>query len=149
MCTCARKRASRTSEGDGADVSQQFPETEQPDLHADDASGADPGPESALEQGVEPEPEREAEAEALTVPDPFEEFSATLWAQPGDWYVIHSYAGNENRVKANLENRICSLNMEDYIFEVEVPMEEVTEIKNGQRKRSRPCCPATCWSGWT
>ncbi|MFZ0158285.1 MAG: transcription termination/antitermination protein NusG [Kineosporiaceae bacterium] len=56
---------------------------------------------------------------------------------PGDWYVIHSYAGYENRVKANLENRITSLNMEDYIFQVEVPMEEVTEIKNGQRKLVR------------
>ena len=53
---------------------------------------------------------------------------------PGDWYVIHSYAGYENKVKANLETRITSLNMEDYIFQVEVPMEEVTEIKNGQRK---------------
>ena len=50
---------------------------------------------------------------------------------------IHSYAGYENRVKANLENRIASLNMEDYIFQVEVPMEEVTEIKNGQRKQVR------------
>ncbi|HEY6796515.1 MAG TPA: transcription termination/antitermination protein NusG [Kineosporiaceae bacterium] len=56
---------------------------------------------------------------------------------PGEWYVIHSYAGYENRVKANLENRITSLNMEDYIFQVEVPMEEVTEIKNGQRKLVR------------
>ncbi|MEJ5913835.1 transcription termination/antitermination protein NusG [Pseudokineococcus sp. 1T1Z-3] len=57
--------------------------------------------------------------------------------EPGDWYVIHSYAGYENRVKANLENRITSLNMEDYIHGVEVPMEEVTEIKNGQRKLVR------------
>ncbi|MCD5313071.1 transcription termination/antitermination protein NusG [Kineosporia babensis] len=56
---------------------------------------------------------------------------------PGDWYVIHSYAGYENRVKANLENRTTSLNMEDYIFQVEVPMEDVTEIKNGQRKQVR------------
>ncbi|MEJ5867735.1 transcription termination/antitermination protein NusG [Pseudokineococcus sp. 5B2Z-1] len=57
--------------------------------------------------------------------------------EPGDWYVVHSYAGYENRVKANLENRITSLNMEDYIYGVEVPMEEVTEIKNGQRKLVR------------
>jgi transcriptional antiterminator NusG len=55
----------------------------------------------------------------------------------GEWYVIHSYAGYENRVKTNLESRITSLNMEDFIFEVEVPMEEVTEIKNGQRKQVR------------
>ena len=55
----------------------------------------------------------------------------------GDWYVVHSYAGYENKVKTNLESRITSLNMEDLIFQVEVPMEEVTEIKNGQRKLVR------------
>ncbi len=55
----------------------------------------------------------------------------------GDWYVIHSYAGYENKVKTNLESRITSLNMEDLIFQCEVPMEEVTEIKNGQRKLVR------------
>jgi len=71
------------------------------------------------------------------VVDPVAEFKAGLRRMPGDWYVIHSYAGYENRVKANLENRITSLNMEDYIFQVEVPMEEVTEIKNGQRKQVR------------
>ncbi|MFN8074798.1 MAG: transcription termination/antitermination protein NusG [Kineosporiaceae bacterium] len=65
------------------------------------------------------------------------EFRAALRRAPGDWYVIHSYAGYENRVKANLENRISSLNMEDYIFQAEVPMEEVTEIKNGQKKLVR------------
>jgi transcriptional antiterminator NusG len=69
--------------------------------------------------------------------DPVAEFKAGLRRAPGDWYVIHSYAGYENRVKANLENRTSSLNMEDYIFQVEVPMEEVTEIKNGQRKLVR------------
>ena len=74
-------------------------------------------------------------AEAET--DPAEEFKAQLRRAPGEWYVVHSYAGYENRVKANLENRISSLNMEDYIFQVEVPMEEVTEIKNGQRKLVR------------
>jgi len=66
--------------------------------------------------------------------DPVEEFRGRLRSMPGDWYVIHSYAGYENRVKANLENRIQSLNMEEYIFQVEVPMEEVVEIKNAQRK---------------
>jgi len=69
--------------------------------------------------------------------DPVAEFKATLRAKPGDWFVVHSYAGYENRVKANLETRIVSLNMEDYIFEIEVPMEEVTEIKNGQKKLVR------------
>ncbi len=66
--------------------------------------------------------------------DHVEEFKEQLRRLPGDWYVIHSYAGYENRVKANLENRIQSLNMEDYIFQVEVPQEEVVEIKNGQKK---------------
>jgi transcriptional antiterminator NusG len=69
--------------------------------------------------------------------DPAVEFRNQLRRMPGDWYVIHSYAGYENRVKANLENRISSLNMEEHIFQVEVPMEEVTEIKNGQRKQIR------------
>jgi len=68
------------------------------------------------------------------VPDALKEFRENLYSQPGDWYVVHTYSGMEKRVKANLENRITSLNAEDYIFEVEVPTEEVAEIKNGQRK---------------
>ena len=87
----------------------------------DDADGAEVAAPAAAA-----EPEEEL--------DPEEEFRAALRRAPGDWYVIHSYAGYENRVKANLENRITSLNMEDYIFQIEVPTEEVTEIKNGQRK---------------
>lgn len=69
--------------------------------------------------------------------DPAEEFKAELRMQEGDWYVIHSYAGYENRVKQNLENRAVSLNLEDFIFESQVPMEDVVEIKNGQRKQVR------------
>lgn len=69
--------------------------------------------------------------------DALEEFRRVLRSKPGDWYVVHTYSGMENRVRANLENRITSLNMEDYIFEVQVPEEEVDEIKNGQRKRVR------------
>jgi transcriptional antiterminator NusG len=69
--------------------------------------------------------------------DPAEAFKTELRRAPGEWFVIHSYAGYENRVKANLETRIVSLNMEDYIYQVEVTMEEVTEIKNGQRKLVR------------
>ena len=67
--------------------------------------------------------------------DPLAEFRRALHNAPGDWFVIHSYAGYENRVKGNLENRIQSLNMEDFIFQIEVPKEEITEIKNGQRKQ--------------
>ncbi len=67
--------------------------------------------------------------------DPNAEFRRALRIAPGDWYVVHSYAGYEKKVRANLQNRIQSLNMEDFIFQIEVPEEEVTEIKNGQRKQ--------------
>ena len=67
--------------------------------------------------------------------DPNAEFRRALRTAAGDWYVVHSYAGYEKKVKGNLQNRIQSLNMEDYIFQIEVPEEEVTEIKNGQRKQ--------------
>ncbi|HWG15143.1 MAG TPA: transcription termination/antitermination protein NusG [Streptosporangiaceae bacterium] len=82
----------------------------------------------------------EADAEAKAAEDeleedPVEEFKRQLRAMPGDWYVIHSYAGYENRVKTNLENRIGSLNMEDFIFQIEVPVHKVTEIKQGKRQQ--------------
>ena len=73
------------------------------------------------------------EAAAEEDEDPAEALRKTLRNQFGDWYVIHSYAGYENKVKTNLESRITSLDMEDYIFQIEVPTEEVTEIKNGKR----------------
>lgn len=74
-------------------------------------------------------------AEVTEDEDPLVAFRARLDSQIGDWFVIHSYAGFENRVKQNLETRAVSLNMEDYIYEVNVPSEEVTEIKNGVRKQ--------------
>lgn len=77
------------------------------------------------------------ETNADDTSDAREEFLRELRMKEGDWYVIHSYAGYENRVKVNLENRTVSLDMEDYIFEVEVPMEEVVEVKNAQRKTVR------------
>ena len=83
---------------------------------ASDAEGA---------EGAEEEPEEEV--------DPAEELRRALRTSAGDWYVVHSYAGYENKVKANLESRIASLDMEEYIFQVEVPTEEVTEVKNGKR----------------
>jgi transcriptional antiterminator NusG len=67
--------------------------------------------------------------------DPNAEFRRTLRTALGDWYVVHSYAGYEKKVKGNLHNRIASLNMEDFIFQIEVPQEEITEIKNGVRKQ--------------
>jgi transcriptional antiterminator NusG len=72
-----------------------------------------------------------AEPEQL---DPVAEFTRELRMMPGDWYVIHSYAGYENRVKTNLESRISSLNMEDYIFQIEVPTHQVTEVKSGKKQ---------------
>ena len=78
-----------------------------------------------------------AAADEEPAADPMQEFRDALRAKIGDWFVVHTYSGMENRVKANLENRIGSLNMEDYIHEVIVPTEEVAEIKNGQRKLVR------------
>ena len=69
--------------------------------------------------------------------DPVEAFREQMRTAPGEWYVVHSYAGYENKVKGNIQTRTVSLNMEDYIFQVEVPMEEVTEIKGGVRKLVR------------
>jgi transcriptional antiterminator NusG len=108
------------------DASANLEETDEQaaDEQAADGAAAQPGAED--EQDAAPAAE-----------DPLEEFRRELWAKPGDWFVVHTYSGMENRVKANLENRITSLNMEDYIHEVVVPTEEVAEIKNGQRKMVR------------
>lgn len=102
-----------------------------------DAGGLDP---AAIEQAEalsesETEPETAAEADELVEDDPAAALKESLRAADGYWYVIHSYAGYENKVKANLETRIHSLEMQDYIFQIEVPTEEVTEIKNGQPKK--------------
>jgi len=82
---------------------------------------------AAIDEEVAAEGEEEDDANA--------EFRRALRTASGDWYVVHSYAGYEKKVKGNLANRVQALNMEDYIFQVEVPEEEVTEIKNGQRKQ--------------
>ncbi|ALE07044.1 transcription termination factor NusG [Arthrobacter sp. ERGS1:01] len=105
----------------------------------DDVDSDEAVEEDAVEEEAGDDAEAEQEPADAVVPaepevDPAEEFKAKLRRQEGDWYVIHSYAGYENRVKVNLESRSLSLNMEDYIFEVQVPMEEVVEIKNAQRK---------------
>ncbi|SIR70313.1 transcription termination/antitermination protein NusG [Williamsia sterculiae] len=76
-----------------------------------------------------------ADVEVEEEEDPVEALKKQLRRAPGDWYVIHSYAGYENKVKANLETRVQNLDVGDYIFQVEVPTEEVTEIKNGQQKK--------------
>jgi transcriptional antiterminator NusG len=106
---------------------------DQPDDDTDDTDGETDAPAA----DVVPDTSAAADTDEEPVVDPAVEFRSQLRRMPGDWYVIHSYAGYENRVKANLENRISSLNMEEHIFQVEVPMEEVMEIKNGQRKQIR------------
>jgi len=108
------------SEGDAAD--------------GDLSEGGSEGDDETDSEGDDAEADALATAAAAAEVDPAEEFKAKLRRQEGDWYVIHSYAGYENRVKANLETRIQTLDMEDYIFEIQVPMEEVVEIKNAQRK---------------
>ncbi|WP_445153674.1 transcription termination/antitermination protein NusG [Arthrobacter sp. Hor0625] len=119
-------------------------ETSEESEAASAAPESDAADETAAEADVEESAAGDAEegeegdalaAAAAAAPvDPAEEFKAKLRRQEGDWYVIHSYAGYENRVKTNLETRIQTLDMEDYIFEIQVPMEEVVEIKNAQRK---------------
>ncbi|WP_309081140.1 transcription termination/antitermination protein NusG [Zhihengliuella sp.] len=110
---------------EGADSEDAAPAQDAPAAESDavqeDADA--PGTESATE-----------DADAAAEVDPKEEFRSKLRRQPGDWYVIHSYAGYENRVKVNLETRIQTLNMEDFIYEIQVPMEEVMEIKNTTKK---------------
>ncbi|MFQ1001808.1 transcription termination/antitermination protein NusG [Modestobacter sp. SSW1-42] len=97
----------------------------------DDALVGDPTAEPAPDH--EPLVTDALETAVAEEQDPAEALRSTLKGQFGDWYVIHSYAGYENKVKTNLESRITSLDMEDYIFQIEVPTEEVTEIKNGKR----------------
>ncbi|MDR6555944.1 transcriptional antiterminator NusG [Arthrobacter pascens] len=106
------------------------------DVDAEDDAESDSEDETDEAEGEEGDEDSDAlaAAAAKAAVDPAEEFKAKLRRQEGDWYVIHSYAGYENRVKANLETRIQTLDMEDYIFEIQVPMEEVVEIKNAQRK---------------
>ena len=88
-------------------------------------------PEEPAEEDEDEGEEDESEAGTNAL----EAFRSELRSQLGDWYVVHTYSGMENRVLQNLENRVSSLNMEDYIFQIVVPTEEVTEIRNGQRKQ--------------
>jgi len=102
---------------------------------AEDApESEEPADEPAADELAAEEPAAEEPAEPVAESDPLEEFRASLRSKIGDWYVVHTYSGMENRVRSNLENRITSLNMEDFIFEIVVPTEEVAEIKNGQRR---------------
>jgi transcription termination/antitermination protein NusG len=103
---------------------------------ADAASGAGDGDGSEDRDGSENgDASQNGDGSEAAEADPIAEFKAELRLLPGDWYVVHSYAGYENRVRTNLESRTQSLNMEDYIFQIEVPTHEVTEIKSGKRQQ--------------
>src|SRR5690606_17397550 len=104
-------------------------------VHVVDDGGIEASLNAALDAAGSPEGDAADETATDEVEvDPYEEFRADLRSLAGKWYVIHSYSGFEKRVKQNIENRRVSMTMEDYVFQVEVPMEDVVEIKNGQRK---------------
>jgi transcriptional antiterminator NusG len=117
------------------------------ELHTDDAAtgavdeeAADVSDETSdfTDEAADADAGAGTDAAGTEVPaeqDVVAEFTRELRMLPGDWYVVHSYAGYENRVKTNLESRIMSLNMEDYIFQIEVPTHEVTEIKSGKKQK--------------
>ncbi len=127
------------SDGAGA---EEAGEAEPAEAGPAEAGGAEPLEAEAQEAGLQEAGSEEAgsdeaaseEAEEAEA-DPVEAYTAELRQLPGDWYVVHSYAGYENRVKGNLESRTQSLNMEDYIFQIEVPVHQVTEIKGGKRQQ--------------
>ena len=109
-------------------------------LDIDSVDEAEAAAEATHDESVDAEPSAAdtadgdaAEVDAAEV-DPYDEFKLELRMKAGKWYVVHSYAGFEKRVKQNIENRKISMNMEESIYEVQVPMEDVVEIKNGQRK---------------
>ena len=127
--------------GEADDVSEYSEEAGGPDPageaadapSADGVSEADAGVADVAADSQEEAADSQEEEEKPD--DAREEFERELRMLPGDWYVVHSYAGYENRVKTNLESRIQSLNMEDYIFQIEVPVHQVTEIKGGKRQQ--------------
>ena len=124
------------AEGDdaaeAADAAETVDAAEATETEAVDGD-VEPVDAEPAEEG-EPGEEGEPVEESTETSDALAEFRERLHSQWGDWYVVHTYSGMENRVKTNLENRIVSLNAEDFIFEIVVPTEEVAEIKNGQRK---------------
>jgi transcription termination/antitermination protein NusG len=116
--------------------------TTEPAAEAAPEAGTEAAPETGTVadavpagDGGQDDAEAEPEADGQVSADPVGEFKSELRLLPGDWYVVHSYAGYENRVRTNLESRTQSLNMEDYIFQIEVPVHEVTEIKGGKRQQ--------------
>ncbi|MEU1822038.1 transcription termination/antitermination protein NusG [Streptomyces abikoensis] len=136
-----------SAEVQGDDTPQEIVENADnvDELDAEEAAAGEPAEEAALhvesdedEAAAEDSADEEAESEEEAAPvDPVAALRDELRGLPGEWYVIHTYAGYENRVKTNLEQRAVSLNVEDYIFQAEVPQEEVVQIKNGDRRTVR------------
>jgi len=134
----AQSEAAESVSATADEVAQTPAENET--AEADEAEPSVPEESLPEESAAEDQDAQDQAAEDLAAEDevdPVEEFKSQLRRQEGDWFVIHTYAGYENRVKTNLETRIQSLNMEEDIFQIEVPMEEVVEIKNAQRKTVR------------
>ncbi|MET9699635.1 transcription termination/antitermination protein NusG [Streptomyces sp. NPDC006529] len=120
---------------DAADEDAEAVEDDADEVDADDAEAEDA---EAGDADAEVTDEAEAEAEEPAEPvDPIQALRDELRLLPGEWYVIHTYAGYEKRVKANLEQRAVSLNVEEFIYQAEVPEEEIVQIKNGERKNVR------------
>ncbi|MEU1627762.1 transcription termination/antitermination protein NusG [Streptomyces sp. NPDC020096] len=128
--------AAVSAEVEGDDTEREIVEAvdETDELDAEDAEAGVPAEEAALREVAEEELAEAASETAEEPVDPVAAFREELRSQPGEWYVIHTYAGYENRVKSNLEQRAVSLNVEDYIYQAEVPQEEVVQIKNGDRR---------------
>ncbi|MET9774253.1 transcription termination/antitermination protein NusG [Streptomyces sp. NPDC006367] len=125
-----------SAEVEAADTAVVADEDEAAEIHAEDeaAEAAEAKTAEVLDEAETEEAEEAEAAEPEPQLDPVEKLRQELRALPGEWYVIHTYAGYENRVKTNLEQRAVSLNVEEYIFQAEVPQEEVVQIKNGDRK---------------
>jgi transcriptional antiterminator NusG len=128
--------ATSAADGEAANVTDSSGFADEPadDEVAAAAESAPAGEAAPPEDELPDEGELPGEAVPAAETDAAEEFMRELRMLPGDWYVVHSYAGYENRVKTNLESRITSLNMEDYIFQIEVPTHQVTEVKSGKKQ---------------
>ncbi|MEW2435078.1 transcription termination/antitermination protein NusG [Streptomyces caniferus] len=132
--------AAASAEVEGDDTALEIVEgvDEVDELDAEDAAAGEPAEEAAVHPEEDAEATAEVDEDEEQEPvDPVAALRDELRGLPGEWYVIHTYAGYENRVKTNLEQRAVSLNVEDFIFQAEVPQEEVAQIKNGERKTIR------------
>ncbi|MFD9208512.1 transcription termination/antitermination protein NusG [Streptomyces sioyaensis] len=131
--------AAASAEVEGDDTARDIVENADAvdELDAEDAAAGEPAEEAAVHVDEDAEATTEVAEDEEEPVDPVAALRDELRGLPGEWYVIHTYAGYENRVKTNLEQRAVSLNVEDFIFQAEVPQEEVAQIKNGERKTIR------------